>query len=130
MKSGSGEVWFGYWRLFGRLGGFLLFPLLAPFLFLVWVLAKFIEGGKLPTNESATGMSPPSSEKPDDVGTVGITLTDLRPEGKIEINGRVYNARSTQGFLGKDREVEVTEVLPSGERKVTPSSGLAKKSGE
>ncbi len=37
----------------------------------------------------------------------GIAITDLRPSGKIEIDGKRYDAVSDDGFISKDTEVKV-----------------------
>lgn len=42
------------------------------------------------------------------VGSKAITLTALRPSGKVELNGQVYEAKSPFGWIDKGTEVEVT----------------------
>jgi membrane-bound serine protease (ClpP class) len=41
------------------------------------------------------------------VGKQAITLTALRPSGKIEIDGQVHDAKTPYGWIDKDARVEV-----------------------
>jgi len=45
---------------------------------------------------------------PEFVGTTAMTLTPLRPSGKIEINGMSYEAKATFGWIDQGQKVEVT----------------------
>lgn len=63
----------------------------------------------------------PDPIHPSLVGTHGRTLTDLRPTGKIEIDGRRMTARAERGFIQADTAIEVLS-LEFGEPLVRPSS--------
>lgn len=41
------------------------------------------------------------------VGMEGIAYTVLRPSGKVEINGEIYDAKAEYGFIQKDTRVKV-----------------------
>ena len=41
------------------------------------------------------------------IGDRGTTLSRLSPMGKVEIGGRVYEAKSTGTYVDPNREVEV-----------------------
>lgn len=41
------------------------------------------------------------------IGKTGIVLSVLRPSGKVQIDGQIYDAKSEDGFLDKDIEIEV-----------------------
>lgn len=41
------------------------------------------------------------------IGKTGITYTDLRPSGKVEIDGSLYDATSEAGFIERNRPVNV-----------------------
>jgi len=41
------------------------------------------------------------------IGKTGTTITNLRPSGKIEIEGEIYNASSEIGFIDKGTKVKV-----------------------
>ncbi|MEM0998061.1 MAG: NfeD family protein [Bacteroidota bacterium] len=44
------------------------------------------------------------------IGSRGVSTTDLRPSGYIEIEGRKYDAEAKEGFIAKDRKVVVDGV--------------------
>jgi membrane-bound serine protease (ClpP class) len=41
------------------------------------------------------------------VGAIGIVITDLRPKGEVRVNGEFWQAVAKEGWIEKDREVEV-----------------------
>jgi len=41
------------------------------------------------------------------VGSVGVAATDLRPSGRVLLDGEYYDANSLKGFIDKGDEVEV-----------------------
>lgn len=47
------------------------------------------------------------------LGQRGITISILRPSGKIKIAGEIYNVSSDDKFIEKDRQVIVSEVIGS-----------------
>jgi membrane-bound serine protease (ClpP class) len=44
------------------------------------------------------------------IGKFGIASTDLKPSGKVEIEGRVYDAIVSVGLIERGNEVEVVDV--------------------
>ena len=54
------------------------------------------------------------------VGKTGIAVSVLRPSGKVEIDGEVYDAISTEGFTPKGDTVMVKKDL-AGQLYVTKS---------
>jgi membrane-bound serine protease (ClpP class) len=48
-----------------------------------------------------------AEKQPQLVGTMAVTLTPLRPIGKIEINGMDYEAKATFGWIDQGKKVEV-----------------------
>lgn len=44
------------------------------------------------------------------VGQTGITFTILRPSGKIEINGEIFDATAETGYIEKDEKVTVVRM--------------------
>ena len=53
------------------------------------------------------------------VGRTGQATTDLRPSGRIEIDGVLYSARSTVGWINQDSPVKVTNAF-GGDLEVEP----------
>ncbi len=43
------------------------------------------------------------------LGRFGISVSVLRPSGKVEIDGEIFDAISEEGFIGKGEEVKVTK---------------------
>ncbi|MBN1252571.1 MAG: nodulation protein NfeD [Bacteroidales bacterium] len=43
------------------------------------------------------------------VGKQGITYTILRPAGKVEIDGQIFDAKSLTGYIDKDEKIEVVK---------------------
>ena len=41
------------------------------------------------------------------IGEIGKAITDLRPSGKIQINEKIYDAKSEMGFLEKNQMIKV-----------------------
>jgi membrane protein implicated in regulation of membrane protease activity len=41
------------------------------------------------------------------VGAIGIVTTDLRPKGEVRVKGEFWQAVAKEGWIEKDREVEV-----------------------
>ena len=53
----------------------------------------------------STSMPKPESELA--VGAVGVTISRLAPMGKVKINGKVYEAKSTDVMIDQRQDVEV-----------------------
>lgn len=60
-------------------------------------------------NSSKRGYNSKKDYK-DLVGKTGITKTILRPTGRIDIDGRSYDAKSNSDFIAKDKEIEVDAI--------------------
>lgn len=41
------------------------------------------------------------------IGKIGIAMSVLRPSGKVIIDNQIYDAKSEDGFIDKETEVEV-----------------------
>ncbi len=41
------------------------------------------------------------------VGAIGIVTTDLKPKGEVRVNGEFWQAVAKEGWIEKDKEVEV-----------------------
>ncbi|MDD6210443.1 MAG: NfeD family protein [Bacteroidales bacterium] len=64
---------------------------------------------RLALNADQEGFQATSDEPERVVGTVGVAATDLRPSGKVEIDGRQYDAVSERDFIEKGRQVKVVK---------------------
>ncbi|MBS1763702.1 MAG: nodulation protein NfeD [Bacteroidetes bacterium] len=59
------------------------------------------------TLESVKGYHAPADSDDVQIGMNGIAHTDLRPSGKIMMNGRVYDAVAESGWIHKGEQIEV-----------------------
>lgn len=62
---------------------------------------------KLALNADQEGFQAISDEPEKAVGKEGVTVTDLRPSGKVEIEGTQYDAVSEREFIEKGKPVKV-----------------------
>lgn len=44
------------------------------------------------------------------IGSLGIATTDLRTKGEVRVNGEFWQAMAEEGWIEKDREVEVVSL--------------------
>jgi len=69
------------------------------------VFAKF---ALLANQKSDDGFIGVPTDIPSLVGQRGVAVSDLRPVGKVDIGGRVYDAISKHGrFIASDTDIEV-----------------------
>jgi membrane-bound serine protease (ClpP class) len=47
------------------------------------------------------------------IGKTGRASTVLRPSGLVEVDGKIYDAKATEGFIDRDEQVKVTEFWSS-----------------
>ena len=77
------------------------------------LLNKLVLANTSPDDEESSGLfAAMDDESPHAarVGEVGITITPLRPAGKIDINGRVLDAVAEMGFLEIGTRVRVSSA--------------------
>lgn len=65
------------------------------------------------TQESKEGFTSASADYTRMLHKKGIALTILRPAGKIEIDGNIYDATALSGYIDKDEEIEVVNYQTS-----------------
>ncbi|MCH8903940.1 MAG: nodulation protein NfeD, partial [Bacteroidetes bacterium] len=63
------------------------------------------------TQAAAEGFTVTLDEEVPIIGKKGIVLADLRPAGKVDIGGRVYDASTDGEYVNKGQEVKVTEIM-------------------
>jgi len=83
------------------------------------VIASLYLGKKLLTTHAFMGLALKETQKKEDgftsanlaendlVGLTGIAYTVLRPSGKAEVNGEIYDAKSEFGFIEKGSKIRV-----------------------
>ncbi len=89
----------------GVIAGFALMLYLSHKIGSKGVFAKF---ALLASQKSADGFIGVPDDIPSLVGQRGVAVSDLRPVGKVDIGGRVYDAISKHGrFIASDTDIEV-----------------------
>ena len=73
-------------------------------------LSKSPLGKRLFMGDSIKGSSNKEIAKPEIVGKVGTTLTDLHPAGRIVVENEEYDAVSEDGLIHKDTAVKVVSI--------------------
>ena len=100
-------VYFGFER-FGFVGGMLTLVAVVALALIVTVLSlRAKTWQRLALNDKVTGESNERPEATLAVGTRGVALSRLSPMGKIEVDGRIYEAKSTDVYIDQRSEVEV-----------------------
>jgi hypothetical protein len=89
----------------GVIAGFALMLYLSHKIGSKGIFAKF---ALLSSQKSADGFIGVPDDIPSLVGQRGVVISDLRPVGKVDIGGRVYDAISKHGrFIASDTDIEV-----------------------
>jgi len=85
--------------------------------FMVWlyVIPKTSFGKKLYLNSAQSGRAP-SADCEGLISKVGVTVTALVPSGKVEIDGKLYDAISSVAHLEKGERIEVVAADAFGLR--------------
>lgn len=67
----------------------------------------FVDGA---TQDREEGYTAVNNDILDLVGKEAIALTDLRPSGYIEVDGKQYDGEAEEGYIPKDSKVQVVKV--------------------
>lgn len=57
--------------------------------------------------ENASGYIGVPMEQKELIGKSGTAHTDLRPSGRVEVDGQIYDAVSDEGFIEKNTSVQI-----------------------
>lgn len=85
-------------------------------LLVVWLARHLLTGKKAhpfvddTTQDSSLGYTAVSNDLKVLVGKIGIAVTDLRPSGYIEIDGKKLDGEALQGFIPKGQEVKIHSI--------------------
>jgi membrane-bound serine protease (ClpP class) len=90
------------------LGGAIIIGVVAMVLLSRFVLPKFSHFSRLVLRGEQEGyIGTPDVSKMPNVGSEGVTLSTLRPAGKVEIDGVVYDVVSTGVFIDPGKRVRI-----------------------
>lgn len=100
-------IYLGFSRL-GLIGGMIiLFVIAALSLVATVVSLRAKTWQRLALNNKVDGQSNASPEEAVVVGAKGVTISRLSPMGKVEIDGKLYEAKSGGEYIDQRTEVEV-----------------------
>ena len=105
--SYGAAIYLGFSRL-GVIGGMIiLFVIAALSLVATVVSLRAKTWQRLALNNKVDGQSNASPEEVVAVGAKGVTISRLSPMGKVEIDGKLYEAKSGGEYIDQRTEVEV-----------------------
>jgi membrane-bound ClpP family serine protease len=105
--SYGAAIYLGFSRL-GLIGGMvILFVIAALSLVATVVSLRAKTWQRLALNNKVDGQSNASPEEAVAVGAKGVTISRLSPMGKVEIDGKRYEAKSGGEYIDQRTEVEV-----------------------
>lgn len=105
--SYGAAIYLGFSRL-GVIGGMIiLFVIAALSLVATVVSLRAKTWQRLALNNKVDGQSNASPEEAVVVGAKGVTISRLSPMGKVEIDGKQYEAKSGGEYIDQRTEVEV-----------------------
>ena len=107
VVSYGAAIYLGFSRL-GVIGGMIiLFVIAALSLVATVVSLRAKTWQRLALNNKVDGQSNASPEEVVAVGAKGVTSSRLSPMGKVEIDGKLYEAKSGGEYIDQRTEVEV-----------------------
>ena len=107
VVSYGAAIYLGFSRL-GVIGGMIiLFVIAALSLVATVVSLRAKTWQRLALNNKVDGQSNASPEEAVVVGAKGVTISRLSPMGKVEIDGKHYEAKSGGEYIDQRTEVEV-----------------------
>lgn len=107
VVSYGAAIYLGFSRL-GLIGGMIiLFVIAALSLVATVVSLRAKTWQRLALNNKVDGQSNASPEEAVVVGAKGVTISRLSPMGKVEIDGKHYEAKSGGEYIDQRTEVEV-----------------------
>ncbi len=92
---------------------FVSISIFLSFLISLYAGSKIITSGNFgflvlkSTQKKETGFIGVETKNREMIGEIGKAITDLRPSGKIQINEKIYDAKSEMGFLEKNQMIKV-----------------------
>lgn len=103
-------IYFGY-KEYGSPGGhYILVSTAIISIFSIIIMLRSDTWKKIALNTNIEGKTSSSLEFEVNVGDKGQTVTRLNPYGKISINNKFYEARSTSSYIDPKIEVEVKKI--------------------
>ncbi|MDO5570014.1 MAG: NfeD family protein [Bacteroidales bacterium] len=107
----SGAIWFAYEQLGTTAGNI---TLLISIIFLILGLYLFVKSkmlNKVALKKEIDSVSPNAIEKDIKVGDIGKAISIINPMGTVLVNNQTVEAKSEEGFIEVNKEVEIVKVF-------------------
>ena len=103
----GGAIWYAFDSLSVTAGIWTVVAVLALSLLSLIISLRAKTWQRLALKQEIDSVSMPKPETEVALGTLGITISRLAPMGKVSINGKTYEAKSTDVFIDQKQYVEV-----------------------
>ena len=103
----GGAIWYAFDSLSVIAGWWTVAVVLALSLLTVIISLRAKTWQRLALKQEIDSVSMPKPETEVALGTLGVTISRLAPMGKVSINGKTYEAKSTDVFIDQRQYVEV-----------------------
>ncbi len=91
----------------------LLLGIVSLFFFVINIpdlIADMVGGNEEELRAKKPKHTPHSCKRMPNIGAVGLAKHDLRPQGRIVVDGNTYEALSQAGFIPQNTPIRITEV--------------------
>lgn len=103
----GGAIWYAFDSLSVTAGIWTVVAVLALSLLSLIISLRAKTWQRLALKQEIDSVSMPKPETEVALGTLGVTISRLAPMGKVSINGKTYEAKSTDVFIDQKQYVEV-----------------------
>ena len=103
----GGAIWYAFDSLSVTAGIWTVVAVLALSLLSLIISLRAKTWQRLALKQEIDSVSMPKPETEVALGTLGVTISRLAPMGKVSINGKTYEAKSTDVFIDQRQYVEV-----------------------
>lgn len=103
----GGAIWYAFDSLSVTAGIWTVVAVLALSLLSLIISLRAKTWQRLTLKQEIDSVSMPKPETEVALGTLGVTISRLAPMGKVSINGKTYEAKSTDVFIDQKQYVEV-----------------------
>ena len=103
----GGAIWYAFDSLSVTAGIWTVVAVLALSLLSLIISLRAKTWQRLALKQEIDSVSMPKPETEGALGTLGVTISRLAPMGKVSINGKTYEAKSTDVFIDQKQYVEV-----------------------
>ena len=103
----GGAIWYAFDSLSVTAGVWTVAVVLMLSLLTVIISLRAKTWQRLTLKQEIDSVSMPKPENEVAIGTMGVTISRLAPMGKVSINGKIYEAKSTDVMIDQKQYVEV-----------------------